>query len=75
MKNKPNLNSTISFTEMNLAYLEGQYTKLAEDFTCMYKNGSALENIHALDTLRSMLHLYTNIAAHRDVLRSLKIKI
>jgi hypothetical protein len=69
---KPTVEFSASWLEYRIENLEGQYNKLAANYAHYVKIGVGLTNIHVLDTLRSLAFLYTDIAAHKDALRSLK---
>jgi hypothetical protein len=69
---KPSVEFSVSWLEYKIKSLETQYNELAGNYAYYVKIGVGLTNIHVLDTLRSLAFLYTDIAAHRDALRSLK---
>ncbi len=72
---KPTVDFSVGFLELRIQQLESQYNKLAEQYAHFVKEGVALSNIFVLDTLRGLQFLYTDIAAHKDALRSLKVDI
>jgi hypothetical protein len=72
---KPTLDYSVGFLEFKLQGLEMKYAEYAKNFAMYVDTGVGLTNIHVLDTLRSLTFLYTDIAAHRDALRSLKGEI
>jgi flagellar biosynthesis chaperone FliJ len=71
-KGKPSLQFSANWLEYKIKGLEEEYNKLAQQYAYFVKEGIALKNIHVLDTLRSLTFLYTDIAAHKHALRSLK---
>jgi hypothetical protein len=75
MKNKkPSLKQSISYTEYKLKQLESQYNDKANEFVIRVSQGVGLTAIDTHDLIRSLNFLYTDIAVHRDVLRSLKME-
>ena len=74
-RGKPTVEFSADWLEYKIRGLEEQYNKLAEQYAYFVKHGIALTNIHVLDTLRGLTFLYTDIAAHKDALRSLKTEI
>lgn len=72
---KPSVQFSADWLEFKIKGLEEKYQKLAEQYTYFVKHGVALTNIHVLDTLRGLTFLYTDIAAHKDALRSLKAEL
>jgi hypothetical protein len=69
---KPTIEFSTSWLEFRIQQLEAEYDKYAQQYAYFVKEGIAIKNIHVLDTLRSLTFLYTDIAAHKDALRSLK---
>lgn len=72
---KPTLDYSVKFLEFKIQGLEMKYAEYAKNFAMYVEAGVGLTNIHVLDTLRSLTFLYTDIAAHRDALHSLKGEI
>jgi hypothetical protein len=72
---KKTLDKAIDFTQFKLDNLERQYDNVSKKYAHMVNIGVGLTAIEALDTIRSLLFLYTDIAAHRDALRSMKVDI
>lgn len=69
---KPSVDYSVGFLEFKLKNLEIKYEKYSKDYAYYVEGGVGLTNIHVLDTLRTLTFLYTDIAAHRDALNSLK---
>ncbi len=74
-RKKPTLNQRISFTKFRLECLEKEFEEASKNFIWQTQQGGGLKNIHMLDTIRRLNFLYTDIAAHRDALRSLEVDI
>lgn len=72
---KPSVEFSASFLELRISQMEKQYNDLAQGYASFVRDGLALSNIHVLDMLRSLAFLYSDIAAHKDALRSLKVDI
>ena len=73
-KKKIPIDQSIRFLEYKIERLEHQYQEHAKNFAQMVSVGVALTAVGALDTIRSLNFLYTDIAAHRDALRTMKLE-
>lgn len=73
-KKKIPLDQSIRFLEYKIEQLEQQYQEHAKSFAQMVSVGVALTAVGALDTIRSLNFLYTDIAAHRHALRTMKLE-
>lgn len=69
---KPTVEFSASFLEFRIEGMIREYNTLADNYAHYVKIGVALTNIHVLDTLRQLTFLYSDIAAHKHALRSLK---
>lgn len=74
MKKKVTYDEALSFIKFRLDGLERQFKETSDRFIWQTQQGGGINNIHILDTIRALNFLYTEIAAHRDVLRSLKVE-
>lgn len=74
-RGKPTVEFSASWLEYRIKQLEGEYDKLSKQYAHCVTIGVGLNALGILDTLRSLAFLYTDIAAHRDALRSLKTEI
>jgi len=72
---KPSVDFSVGWLKHQIEYLEGKYNEKARDYAYYVSQGVALTNIHVLDTLRTLTFLYTDIAAHRHALNSLKVEV
>ena len=61
-----------SFVEVNLEMLEAEFEQQAKMFSSIMKQGGGINSIHMENVLRSLLILYTRIAAHREAIRYLR---
>lgn len=66
---------SVSFLKYRLDNLKKDFEKKSEEFIWQTQHGGGINNIHMLYTIRDLNSLYTNIAAHVDALRSLKVEI
>ena len=74
-KKKVTYEQSVSFIKYRLEGLERQFKEMSDKFIWQTQQGGGIQNIHMLDTIRALNFLYTDIAAHRDALRSLKVEI
>ena len=72
---KPTVDWSVHWLEFKIKGMEDQYEERSKDYAWMVNQGVGLTSIHALDTLRTLLWLYTDINAHKDALRSLKAEL
>lgn len=72
---KPTLDQSVNWLEFQIEDLELKYDKYSRDYAHMISQGVGLTSIHVLDTLRTLTWLYTDIAAHKSALRSLKTEL
>jgi predicted oxidoreductase (fatty acid repression mutant protein) len=72
---KPTVDFSVKWLEYKIKGLEDKYAEYAKNFVMYVDTGVGLTNIYVLETLRTLTFLYTDIAAHRDALRSLKGEI
>lgn len=65
----------VDFAKFRLDCLTRQFKTTSERFIWQTQQGGGISNIHMLDTIRELNVLYTDIAVHRDALRSLNVEI
>lgn len=68
-------NSTVNRINLNLHRLEEEFAEKSRQFCWMTETGAGVNNIHMSELLRSLLFLYTDIAAHRHALHSAREKL
>lgn len=71
-KGKPTVEFSASWLEYKIGELEAQYDKLSKEYAHCVSIGVGLNALGILDTLRNLAFLYTDIAAHKHALQSLK---
>lgn len=72
---KPTVEFSASWLEYKIGELERKYDDLSKKYAHCVSIGVGLNAVGILDTLRNLAFLYTDIAAHKDALRSLKTEI
>lgn len=71
-KGKPTMEFSASWLEYKIKGLEADYNKLSKEYAHCVNQGVGLYAIGILDTLRNLAFLYSDIAAHKHALQSLK---
>ena len=72
---KPTVEFSASWLEYKIGELEREYDELSKQYAHCVSIGVGLKAIGILDTLRNLAFLYSDIAAHKHALRSLKTEI
>lgn len=72
---KVTYDEAVSHIQNRLESLERRFKETSDNFIWQTQQGGGINNIHMMDTINSLKFLYTDIAAHRDALRSLKVNL
>jgi hypothetical protein len=72
---KVTYDESVSFLKYRLDTLKKEFEEKSREFIWQTQHGGGIQNIHMLHTIRDLNFLYTDIAAHIDALRSLKVDL